>query len=136
MLPHRSAGAHRGRDDRAGNERGQPSHEARLSRADPRDHARGASQIFRASSWPFTLRAGGLGGEQRVEPQPLEVDRSIDDTEDLEQSADPRLSRDDDLVARSLLTESAERRNRQEYIAQRPGMDRECQGRSSASAAS
>ena len=136
MLPHRTARAHRGRDDRAGHERGQPSHEARLSRADPRDHVRGASQIFRASSRPLTLRAVGLGAEQRVEPQQLEVERSIDDTEDLEQSADPRLSRDDELVARSLLTEGAERRNRQEHVAQRPGMDRECQGRSSASAAS
>ena len=136
MLPHRTAGAHRWGDDRSGNEHGQPSHESRLARADPRHHTRASPQIFRAPLGPFSLRAVGLGREQRVEPQELEVERSIDDPERFEEPADLRLRRDDQGVTRPLVPESAQGRNRQEHIAQSPGMDREGQGRSNASAAS
>ena len=56
--------------------------------------------------------------------------------EHLEEPADPRLRREDEAVARRGPSKDAKRRNRQEHVPERPGMDRERQGRSSASAAS
>jgi hypothetical protein len=136
VLPHRTIAGHRGRDDRSRNERREPSHESRLARAHPRHDPRGSPQIVRAAGGPFALRAGRHGREQRVEPETLEVERSVDDAQDLEEAADPRLRRDGERIVRSLAPQDAERGNGQEYVAQRAGMDRERQGRSSANAAS
>jgi hypothetical protein len=136
VLPHRTIAGHRGRDDRSRKERREPSHESRLARAYPRHDPRGSPQIVRAAGRPFALRAGRDRREQRVEPETLEVERSVDDAQDLEEAADPRLRRDDERIMRSLAPQDAQRGNGQEDVAQRAGMDRERQGRSSASAAS
>jgi hypothetical protein len=108
----------------------------RVARADPRDHVRGPTELVRASRRPFALGAARLGLEQRVEAERLEVHGAIHDAQGFEQPADPRLRRDGQYVPRPLLPENAERRNRQKHVPQRPRMDDERQGRSSASAAS
>ena len=74
--------------------------------------------------------------KQRVESEPFEIDRAIGHAQDLEETTEPRLRREDERVARRLATQDAERRDREQYVSQRARMNREGQGRSSATAAS
>jgi len=74
--------------------------------------------------------------EQRGQPERVKVDGPIDDTERGQETADPRLRRERQCVVGPAPPRRAERRDRQEDIAQRAGMDDEGQRRSSASAAS
>src|SRR4029450_5806969 len=101
----------------------------------PHDRERSPRTVG-AAGGQFARRADRDRREQRVEPETLEVERSVDDAQDLEEAADPRLRRDGERIVRSLAPQDAERGNGQEYVAQRAGMDRERQGRSSANAAS
>ena len=80
--------------------------------------------------------AGRFDLEERREPERLEVAGSIHDTERAQEIADPRLRRENERVVRPALLQGAERWDRQEDVAQRSGMDDECQGRRRASAAS
>ena len=139
VLPHHpSVGINRRGDDRTGRERREPADESRLARADPGDHATGATQVRRAPRRPPPLGvdAGGFDLEERREPERLEVAGSIHDTERAQELADPWLRRENERVVRPALLQGAERGDRQEDVAQRSGMDDERQGRRRASAAS
>lgn len=97
----------------------------------------GFAKIGGASGGPFAL-ASGVGRllEQRGETKRVEVDGAVDDTERGEETADPRLSGQREPLVGPAPPSCAERRDRQQDVAQRPGMDDEGQRRSSASAAS
>lgn len=109
----------------------------RLARAEPRHQVPGFAKIGGAPRGPFAL-ASDVGRllEQRGETERVEVDGAVDDTERGEQTADPRLSGQREPLVGPAPPGCAERRDRQQDVAQRPGMDDEGQRRSSASAAS
>jgi hypothetical protein len=97
----------------------------------------GLTKIGRAPRGPFDLTAGTVRLlEQRGKPERVEVDGPIDDPERGEETADPRLRRECQPLVGPAPSRRAERRDRQEDVAQRAGMDDERQRRSSASAAS
>src|SRR5213593_883243 len=138
VLPrHPSIGTNRRGDDGTGRERREPANERRLARADPGDHATGATQVRRALSGPPTLGADAVGFdlEERREPERLDVAGSIHDTERGQKLADPWLRREDERIVRPALPQGAERWDRQEHVTERAGMDDERQGRRRASAA-
>jgi hypothetical protein len=97
----------------------------------------GFAKIGGAPRGPFAL-ASDVGRllEQRGETERVEVDGTVDDTERGEETADPRLSGQREPLVGPAPPGCAERRDRQQDVAQRPGMDDEGQRRSSASAAS
>lgn len=137
MPPHLSAGADRRRDHRFGHERREPSGEVRLAGAEPRHHVAGLAKIGGAPRGPFAFAADVVRLlEQRGEPERVEVDRAIDDPECGEETADPGLSGKRQPFVGPASPDRAERRDREQDIAKRPGMDDEGQRRSSASAAS
>jgi hypothetical protein len=74
--------------------------------------------------------------EQRGDPERVEVHGAIDDTQRGEETPDLRLSGQRQPLVGPASPDRAERRDRQQNIAERPGMDDEGQRRSSASAAS
>src|SRR5262245_49753802 len=97
----------------------------------------GLAKIGRASPWPIALAPDGVGLlEERGEPQRVEVDGSIDDAERGEQAADPGLGPERKRFVGPAPSRRAERRDGQQDVPQRAGMDDEGQRRSSASAAS
>ena len=136
MLPDQAPGGHGRRHDGARHELEEPLRESRLARADPRDHARGPSQILRTARRPFPVPPVRVILKEGIEPERLEVDRATDNTQAFEEPTDPRLRRCDQRVTRPGVPQDAKRRDRQEHVAQSAGMNRECQGRSSATAAS
>jgi len=136
VLPDQTPGDHGRLHDGARHEPEEPLHESRLARADPRDHVRGPPQILRTARRPFHVPPVRVILKEGIEPERLEVDRAIDNTEDFEEPADPGLRRRDQRVTRPGVPQDAKRRDRQEHVAQGAGMNRECQGRSSATAAS
>jgi len=138
MPPHLSTvGADRRGDHRSGYEGREPPGEAELAGAEPRHQMSGLTKIGRAAYGPLGLTAGTVRLlEQRGEPERVEVDGPIDDPERGEETADPRLRRECQPLVGPAPARRAERRNRQEDVAERAGMDDERQRRSSASAAS
>jgi hypothetical protein len=77
-----------------------------------------------------------LGPEQAVEAERLERDRSVHDAERREEVADSGLGGDDQRLARVPVLQEPEGRDREQDVAQRAGMDGECQGERRARAAS
>src|SRR5262245_2760139 len=137
MPPHLTAGADRRRDHRSGYERPEPSGEVGLAGAEPRHHVPRLTNIGRAPRGPFALQADMLRLlEQRGEPERVEIDEPIDDPKRGEETADSGLRGERQLLAGPESPSGAERRDRQQDVPQRPGMDDEGQRRSSASAAS
>ena len=95
------------------------------------------SKVGRAPLGPFGVAADMVGLlEQRGQPERVEVRGPIDDTKRGQETAHPRLRRESQRVVGPAPSRRAERRDRQEDVAQRAGMDDEGQRRSSASAAS
>jgi hypothetical protein len=95
------------------------------------------AKVGRAPLGPFALALDAIGLlEERGEPERVEVDESIDDLERGEEAADPGLGRNRKRLVGPAPSRRAERRDRQQDIAQRAGMDDEGQRRSNASAAS
>ena len=137
MPPHLPACADRRGDHRVGRERRYPSDEVRLARAEPRHQVPGFAKIGGAPRGPFALAADGVRLlEQRGETERVEVDGAVDNTKRGEETADPRLSGQRQPLVGPAPPGCAERRDRQQDVAERPGMDDEGQRRSSASAAS
>jgi hypothetical protein len=97
----------------------------------------GLAKIDGAPRGPFALASDVVRLlEQRGEPERVEVDGPIDDSERGEETTDPRLSSQRETLGGPASPGRAERRDRQQDVAERPGMDDEGQRRSSASAAS
>ena len=136
MLPDRPVDADRWGDDGAGDQRRELLDKVRLARTDPGDHACGPAQILTAPRRPTALRAHATPFEQRGEPEGFEVGGPIHDAERGQEPGDPRLRREHEWVVSPATFQGAERRDRQEDVAQRSGVDDERQGRRSASAAS
>jgi hypothetical protein len=129
--------AHRRGDHRVGYERRDPPGEVGLAGAKPRHQVAGLAKVGRALPGPFALAPDGVGLlEERGEPERVEVDGSIDDPERGEEAADPGLCRERKRFVGPAPSRRAERRDGQQGVTQRAGMDDEGQRRSSASAAS
>jgi hypothetical protein len=95
------------------------------------------AKVGRAPVGPFGLAADMVRLlEQRGQPERVEVDGPIDDSERGQETANPRLRRESQRLAGPAQSRCAERRDRQEDVAQRAWMNDEGQRRSSASAAS
>jgi hypothetical protein len=132
MAPHRRRAADRRRNDRPGRERGQAADEARIARADPRDDPPRLPQVFGATLRPATSGvrlALVVAGEEDVEAERIEVDPTVYHAERRQQAADARLRAEDERLAGPAPPERAQRRNRQQDVAERAGMDGERQGR-------
>jgi hypothetical protein len=138
MPPHLgTVGANRRRDHRSGYEGPEPPDEVRLARAEPRHDLAGRAKVARAPRGPFGFAVDTARLlEQPGEPERIEVDGAIDDSERGEEAADPGLRRERQRFVAPASSRRAERRDRQEDVAQRARMDDERQRRSSASAAS
>ena len=138
MAPHLLiVRAHRRGDHGFGYERPDPPGEVGLTGAKPRHQVAALTKVGRAPLGPFALTLDAIGLlEERGEPERVEVDESIDDVERGEEAADPGLGRNRKRFVGPAPSRRAERRDRQQDIAQRAGMDDEGQRRSNASAAS
>ena len=138
MAPHLLIVRAHGRGDHGvGYERLDPPGEVGLPGAKPRHQVAGLAKVGRAPLGPCALALDAIGLlEERGEPERVEVDESIDDLERSEEAADPGLGRNHKGFVWPAPSRRAERRDRQQDIAQRAGMDDEGQRRSNASAAS
>jgi hypothetical protein len=99
-----------------------------LAGAEPRHQMARLAKIGRAPRGPFALAAHWVGLlEERGEPERVEVDGSIDNPERGEEAADPGLSRERQRLVEPAPSRRAERRDGQQDVAQRAGMDDEGQ---------
>ena len=108
-----------------------------------RRESRDEPSVVRAEPADEAPRAPNLGGDvvrlarqQRIEPERLERERPVRDAERREEAAEARLAREGERLVGARRLQGAERRDGEQDVAERAGMDRERQGRSSARAAS